>query len=58
MIITRTTPLGHLAEFMGPLATNENTQRMRDVLLEAGVADTDAVSDEQWLRLIDIACRD
>lgn len=46
------TAAGYLiAELMGPDATNEDGESFRAYLLERGVTDTDAISDEQFVGL-------
>jgi hypothetical protein len=50
--ISRHTPLDQVAEMLGTLANDEDAQSMLDVLLEAGVKDTDELSDKQWLEFV------
>lgn len=57
MQITPTASLEEIRARMGDEATADDARRMLSALLAAGHADTDDVSDAEWLRLIDSSVR-
>lgn len=53
MIIDRNMPIEELAELMGELATTRQAYIMLDLLVQSGAYDTDDISDEAWLDMLD-----
>ena len=53
MKINRNMSLGELAEYMGDCATNDDAERMRDLLVTSPYADTRHVPAYEWWKMLD-----
>lgn len=52
----RTAAAYEIAEAMGREASNEDGEKMRAALLDAGYTSTSDVPEAEWLRIMDVAC--